>query len=62
LADPREKSNHYTGMAKVAVQSSAETFVVKVPNFAKPENDIYMKQKSALKLNLLYLSLTLVLH
>jgi hypothetical protein len=29
---------HNTGFAKVAVQCSADTFVVKIATFAKPEN------------------------
>ncbi len=29
---------HNTGLAKVAVQFSADTFVVKIATFAKPEN------------------------
>jgi hypothetical protein len=35
-----------TGLAKVAVQCSASTFVVKIATFAKPENVIghYKKQ------------------
>ena len=32
------KPAHNTGLAKVAVQCSAETFVVKIATFAKPEN------------------------
>ena len=48
--DIKEQRRHNTGLAKVAVQSSADTFVVnqswfsastfvvKIANFAKPEN------------------------
>ena len=32
------KATAKTGMAKVAVQRSADTFVVKIATFAKPEN------------------------
>ncbi|MFN4940794.1 MAG: hypothetical protein ACK5EQ_04505 [Bacteroidota bacterium] len=33
-----EKDTANTGLAKVAVQCSAATFVVKIATFAKPEN------------------------
>jgi hypothetical protein len=32
------KTSANTGLAKVAVQCSADTFVVKIATFAKPEN------------------------
>ena len=32
-----EARRHNTGLAKVAVQCSADTFVVKIATFAKPE-------------------------
>jgi hypothetical protein len=31
-------TGYNTGLAKVAVQRSADTFVVKIATFAKPEN------------------------
>jgi hypothetical protein len=34
----KEQRRHNTGLAKLAVQCSAETFVVKIATFAKPEN------------------------
>jgi len=37
LADERTTATN-TGLAKVAVQCSASTFVVKIATFAKPEN------------------------
>jgi hypothetical protein len=37
LADERTTATN-TGLAKVAVQCSADTFVVKIATFAKPEN------------------------
>ena len=37
-----------TGLAKVAVQCSADTFVVKIATFAKPEN-VVRKPKTELK-------------
>jgi hypothetical protein len=35
--DKNEQRRHNTGLAKVAVQCSADTFVVKIATFAKPE-------------------------
>ena len=35
--DEKEHRSDNTGLAKVAVQSSADTFVVKIATFAKPE-------------------------
>ncbi len=32
-----KSTGHNTGLAKVAVQCSADTFVVKIATFAKPE-------------------------
>jgi hypothetical protein len=32
-----KKTPHNTGLAKVAVQCSADTFVVEIATFAKPE-------------------------
>jgi hypothetical protein len=32
------KTTAYTGLVKVAVQCSADTFVVEIATFAKPEN------------------------
>ena len=37
--DEKEHRTDNTGLAKVAVQYSADTFVVKIATFAKPEND-----------------------
>jgi hypothetical protein len=34
----KKERTHNTGLAKVAVQCSADTFVVKIATFAKPEN------------------------
>jgi hypothetical protein len=36
--DDKKQRTANTGLAKVAVQCSAETFVVKIATFAKPEN------------------------
>jgi len=36
----KEERPHNTGLAKVAVQCSADTFVVKTATFAKPETVI----------------------
>jgi peptidyl-tRNA hydrolase len=36
--DEKEHRTDNTGLAKVAVQCSADTFVVKIATFAKPEN------------------------
>jgi hypothetical protein len=36
----KRRTAHNTGLAKVAVQCSASTFVVKVATFAKPETVI----------------------
>jgi hypothetical protein len=36
--DRRESTTGNKGLAKVAVQCSADTFVVKIATFAKPEN------------------------
>jgi len=33
----KKERTHNTGLAKVAVQCSADTFVVKIATFAKPE-------------------------
>ena len=35
-------TGHNTGLAKVAVQCSADTFVLKIATFAKPENVILL--------------------
>ena len=37
LRTNREKAAHNTDLAKLAVQYSASTFVVKIATFAKPE-------------------------
>jgi hypothetical protein len=39
--DRKEWRSANTGLAKVAVQCSADTFVVKIATFAKPETVIY---------------------
>lgn len=38
--DRRRRLNGNTGLAKVEVQCSSDTFVVKIDTFVKPENDI----------------------
>jgi len=35
IDDQKEQSRHNSGLAKMAVQCSADTFVVKIANFAK---------------------------
>ena len=41
------KMAHNTGLAKVAVQCSADTFVVKIATFAKPETVVRQCKKTA---------------
>jgi hypothetical protein len=48
----KEQRRHNTGLAKVAVQCSASTFVVKIATFAKPENvSVHWKTETTQKTN-----------
>jgi hypothetical protein len=42
----KEARTGNTGLAKVAVQCSADTFVVKIATFAKPENVHFVKSET----------------
>ena len=44
MTEKEEQRTANTGLAKVAVQCSADTFVVKIATFAKPENVRYKRR------------------